>query len=182
MKRRDFMIAGGVSLMTSDVLLLSGREQPSERRGLLFAVIFEVRPTTSDYQHYLDLAKRLRPLLDQMDGFISIERFASHSRPGWILSLSYWADEAALVSWRTQPQHHEAQEQGRSGTFADYRLRVAQVIHESTASSKEWEPSRRTAYNDPARRAKPICWIASFHHTRRSLGFGFRFREHEGSR
>lgn len=94
----------------------------------MFAVAFEVLPSESGYQRYLDLAAELRPKLDAIDGFLAIERFASMSDPGWILSLSFWRDEAALVAWRRDGEHHAAQTQGRQGIFSDYRLRVLRIL------------------------------------------------------
>ena len=68
----------------------------------MIAVIFEVWPSSEGRQQYLDLAAALRPLLDGIDGFISIERFSSLSEPGKLLSLSFFRDEAALAQWRQQ--------------------------------------------------------------------------------
>ena len=62
----------------------------------MHAVIFEVEPQDARRQDYLDLAARLRPELERIDGFISVERFESLSQPGKILSLSFWRDEAAV--------------------------------------------------------------------------------------
>ncbi len=94
----------------------------------MFAVAFEVLPSESGYQRYLDTAAALRPILDAMDGFVSIERFRSLTDPGWILSLSFWRDEAALVRWRMQGEHRAAQAEGRVSVFDDYRLRVLRVL------------------------------------------------------
>ena len=96
----------------------------------MFAVIFEVEPAAGRHQDYLDIATALRPELEKIDGFVSIERFSSLTNPGKILSLSFWRDEAALIRWRQQEEHHRAQWQGRSGVFADYRLRVASVVRD----------------------------------------------------
>ena len=96
----------------------------------MIAVIFEVIPATGHQADYLRLAAELRPLLDTIDGFISIERFQSLSEPDKILSLSYWRDEAAIKAWRTQPEHGMAQSQGRGRIFSDYRLRVAAVVRD----------------------------------------------------
>ncbi|RJG08146.1 antibiotic biosynthesis monooxygenase [Noviherbaspirillum cavernae] len=93
----------------------------------MFAVIFEVLPSESGYQRYLDLAAALRPRLETIDGFLSIERFRSLSDAGWILSLSRWRDEAALVQWRGHGEHHAAQSEGRQSIFSDYRIRVARI-------------------------------------------------------
>jgi len=76
---------------------------------------------------YLDFAKLLRPEIEQIDGFIDNERFANIHNPEQILSLSTWANEKALIRWRTHAQHHRVQEQGRSLVFADYRLRVGEI-------------------------------------------------------
>lgn len=119
----------------------------------MFAVIFEVNPKPERYDEYLDLATMLRPELDTIDGFLSIERFVSQSRPGWILSLSFWRDEAAVVRWRTHGLHHEVQEKGRFEVFRDYRLRVAQVVTDDAMGKAQRRPDRRSAYNDL--RARP---------------------------
>jgi heme-degrading monooxygenase HmoA len=93
----------------------------------MIAVIFEVTPRAERLQQYLDLATELRPLLEQIDGFLSIERFSSLSEPGKLLSLSFWRDEAAVTAWRNLEQHRSTQALGRNHVFADYRLRVAEV-------------------------------------------------------
>ena len=124
----------------------------------MFAVIFEVNPKPERYDEYLDLATMLRPDLDTIDGFLSIERFASQSRPGWILSLSFWRDEAALVRWRTHELHHKVQEKGRFAVFRDYRLRVAQVVADDSPGAEPRRPDRRSAYNDT--RAHPPTFVA----------------------
>lgn len=96
----------------------------------MIAVIFEVWPVEGQAPEYLDLAASLKGDLEQMDGFISIERFESVTTKGKYLSLSFWRDEEAVQAWRNRQNHRNAQAQGRSGRFADYRLRVAQVIRD----------------------------------------------------
>ncbi|MDD2176010.1 antibiotic biosynthesis monooxygenase [Acidovorax sp. D2M1] len=96
----------------------------------MMAVIFEVVPAPGQKDAYLDAAAALRPVLEQMDGFISIERFQSLSEPGKLLSLSFWRDEDAVALWRQQEAHRAAQHEGRAGIFADYRLRVAAVVRD----------------------------------------------------
>ncbi|HEX8611153.1 MAG TPA: antibiotic biosynthesis monooxygenase [Telluria sp.] len=96
----------------------------------MIAVIFEVIPHDAQRQAYLDAAAGLRSDLEQMDGFVSIERFQSLSNPGKILSLSFWRDEEAVRGWRNHAMHRETQEQGRAFIFADYRLRVASVMRD----------------------------------------------------
>ena len=96
----------------------------------MIAVIFEVWPAEGRRQEYLDMAASLRPLLAEIDGFISIERFESLSEPGKILSLSFFRDEQAVAAWRQLEAHRRAQAKGRAGIFRDYRLRIAGVIRD----------------------------------------------------
>jgi heme-degrading monooxygenase HmoA len=96
----------------------------------MIAVIFEAQPRAGQTDAYLDAAARLRPLLAEIDGFISIERFESLTQPGKILSLSFWRDEDAVRQWRNVDAHRRIQAAGRGSIFADYRLRVAQVIRD----------------------------------------------------
>ena len=96
----------------------------------MIAVIFEVMPAPGRKQEYLDLAAALRPELEKIDGFISIERFASLTNEGKILSLSVFRDEAAVQAWRNLEGHRNAQARGRAGIFSDYRIRVASVLRD----------------------------------------------------
>ena len=96
----------------------------------MYAVIFEVEPTPGRRQDYLDIAAQLCPELEQIDGFISVERFQSLTQEGKILSLSFWRDEAAVTRWRRHEQHRDAQRAGRGGIFRNYRLRVAAVVRD----------------------------------------------------
>jgi heme-degrading monooxygenase HmoA len=93
----------------------------------MFAVIFTVQPKPSRFEEYLALAKALKPELEKIDGFIDNERFTSTRRQGWVLSLSTWRDEKAVIRWRTLGVHHAAQEKGRSEIFDDYHLRVGEI-------------------------------------------------------
>ena len=111
----------------------------------MIAVIFEVVPAPGRKQEYLDLAASLRPQLEKIDGFISIERFASLSNEGKVLSLSVFRDEAAIEAWRNVEGHRVAQAKGRAGIFSDYRIRVASVMRDYTLRDREQAPqdSRR---------------------------------------
>lgn len=96
----------------------------------MIAVIFEVQPYPDQKEAYLEAAASLRPLLEGVDGFISVERFESLSQPGRILSLSFWRDEAAVRHWRNLEAHRSVQAAGRERIFADYRIRAAEVIRD----------------------------------------------------
>ena len=97
----------------------------------MFSALFEVCPRSDQRDAYLIYAKMLRPELEQIDGFVDNIRYRSLTREGWILSLSGWASEKALVRWRTQARHHEVQERGRGDVLSDYHLRVGQVTQDT---------------------------------------------------
>jgi heme-degrading monooxygenase HmoA len=107
----------------------------------MIAVIFEVEPQPDKREAYLDLAGDLRPLLEQIDGFISVERFESLTQPGKLLSLSFWRDEEAIAEWRRLERHRSAQRAGRGVHFKDYRLRVASVLRDYGMNDRAEAPS-----------------------------------------
>ncbi|WCL54732.1 antibiotic biosynthesis monooxygenase family protein [Gimibacter soli] len=96
----------------------------------MIAVLFEAVASDAHTHEYFDLAGQLRPLLDEIDGFISIERFESITTPGKVLSLSFWRDEEAIQAWRRTVAHRKAQAVGRHHVFDDYRLRIAHVVRD----------------------------------------------------
>lgn len=96
----------------------------------MIAVIFEVLPHQQHRDEYFSIAKDLRPALETIDGFISIERFESLTEPGKVLSLSFWRDEEAVMAWRNIDEHRIAQHKGRNRIFGNYRLRVAHVMRD----------------------------------------------------
>jgi len=106
----------------------------------VIAVIFEGIAQDDRKEAYLDVAARLRPLLENIDGFVSIERFQSLTTPGKVLSLSFWRDEAAVRHWRNLAPHREAQRAGRESIFQDYRLRVAHVLRDYSMNERAQAP------------------------------------------
>jgi heme-degrading monooxygenase HmoA len=105
----------------------------------MIAVIFEAEPCERD--EYFAIAASLGPLLDKIDGFISIERFQSLANPERVLSLSFWRDEAAIAQWRSLEAHRAAQCAGRAGVFRDYRLRIASVVRDYGMRQREQAPA-----------------------------------------
>jgi heme-degrading monooxygenase HmoA len=97
----------------------------------MFSVIFEVNRKPDHLDEYLDLAKELKPILQQINGFVDNERFESRLRQGWLLSHSTWRDEKSVVRWRTEGRHHGVQEKGRFEIFQDYHLRVGEVVSDT---------------------------------------------------
>ncbi len=106
----------------------------------MIAVIFEVWPKAEHRQDYLELAAELRPLLEAIDGFVSVERFQSITEPGKMLSLSFFRDEAAVRAWRNTVEHRAAQEKGRGSYFAKYRLRVTHVVRDYGHDQRDETP------------------------------------------
>ncbi len=126
----------------------------------MIALFFEVQVKEGHVDPYLDLAASLKPALDAMGGCLFIERFKSLHRKNLLLSYQIWQDEGSMTAWRVDARHHAVQGRGRKEIFADYRIRVAQVVHEERPESPEWRPERLTPYNDPKRRA-PTFVVAS---------------------
>ena len=120
----------------------------------MIAVIFETRPRDGRKDDYLQAAARLKPMLEQIDGFISIERFASISQPHRILSLSFWRDEAAISRWRNMEAHREVQATGRTNILADYRLRVAHVVRDYGMNQRTQAPVDSKLAHDVANPAQ----------------------------
>jgi len=114
----------------------------------MIAVIFEVEPADNMTQQYLDLAADLKPQLESIDGFISIERFQSLTNQGKLLSLSYFRDENAIKEWRNLQSHRATQKLGRSSVFKDYRLRVAQVLRDYGMTDREQAPDDSKSTHD----------------------------------
>ena len=106
----------------------------------MIAVLFEAWPAADEHSRYLDLAEALRPDLDRIDGFVSIERFESLAEPGKLLSLSFWRDETAVAQWRNTPGHRTTQTAGRGGVFSDYRLRIAEVVRDYSMTDRAQAP------------------------------------------
>ena len=107
----------------------------------MIAVIFEVWPKAGKAAEYFDLAASLKPTLETIDGFISIERFESVTTRGKFLSLSFWRDGAAVQAWRNVEGHRMVQTKGRSEIFADYRIRVAGVMRDYGMNARDDAPA-----------------------------------------
>jgi heme-degrading monooxygenase HmoA len=116
----------------------------------MIAVMFEAWPAEGEMARYLDLAAALRPELEAIDGFLSIERFESLTEPGKLLSLSFFRDEAAVAAWRNQPAHRATQKAGRESVFDDYRLRIATVMRDYGMSERDEAPDDSRAAFSPA--------------------------------
>ncbi len=126
----------------------------------MISQFFEVQMRPGQVDRYLALAASLRPRLDAMGGCLFIDRFRSLTRDNLLLSYQIWQDEGSMIAWRVDAKHHTVQETGREQVFADYRIRIAQVVHEERPGASVWRPERLSAYNDPVRRP-PTFVVAS---------------------
>jgi heme-degrading monooxygenase HmoA len=126
----------------------------------MIALFFEVQTRPGHRDQYLGLAASLKPDLAAMGGCLFIDRFQSLTREDLLLSYQIWQDEGAMTAWRVHAYHHEVQKIGREEVFSDYRIRIAQVIHEARPGQPNWQPERRTPYNDPARRPPTYVLVA----------------------
>ena len=106
----------------------------------MIVVIFEVMPAEGKKDAYLDIAADMRPLVEQVEGFLGVERFQSLTNPDKLLSLSFFEDEDAVLRWRKLAAHRNAQSKGRSGIFSDYHLRVAHVIRDYGMFDRDQAP------------------------------------------
>ena len=107
----------------------------------MIAVIFEVYPHEEHKLEYLDIAASLKPVLEQVDGFISVERFQSLTDPKKLLSISFFENEDALEEWRNVMAHRNAQRKGRQDLFDDYRIRVSHVLRDYGMNEREEVPA-----------------------------------------
>jgi heme-degrading monooxygenase HmoA len=122
-------------------LLLSRGAPAGKGVTSMMAVIFEVWPAKGRKDDYLKLAASLRAEVEQIDGFISVERFESLYEEGKLLSLQFWRDEASITAWRNHLRHRQAQAVGRGGMFADYRLRIAEVVRDYGPEDRAQAPA-----------------------------------------
>lgn len=113
----------------------------------MIAVIFEVIPNQGKKEEYLDISASLRPELDHIEGFISIERFQSFNDPEKVLSLSFWKDEESIQQWRNLEMHRHAQEKGRHEIFKEYHLRIATVVRDYGMFDREETPEDSSEYH-----------------------------------
>lgn len=113
----------------------------------MIAVIFELEPKAGQEGAYFDTARELAPLLEGIDGFISVERFESLKVPGKYLSLSFWRDERAVEAWRNLEAHRAGQARGRSEIFEEYRLRVAHVVRDYGLTARTEAPADSRAHH-----------------------------------
>ncbi len=132
----------------------------SQKEFFMISQFFEIQVKEGGADQYLDIAASLKPRLEAMGGCLFIDRFKSMTRENCLLSYQVWQDEGSMVAWRVEASHHKAQQTGRKSIFSDYRIRIAQVLHEARPNGSTWQPERISPYNDPSRR-RPTYVLAT---------------------
>ena len=136
----------------------------------MISQFFEVQIKEGQVDRYLNLAASLKPSLEAMGGCLFLDRFKSLTRKNLLLSYQIWLDEGSMIAWRVDAKHHTVQETGREQVFADYRIRIAQVVHEERSEKLAWRPERLSPYNDPKRR--PPTFVVASESRNRELSVG----------
>ncbi len=119
----------------------------------MYAVIFEVKPTSEGKEEYLEIAGKLKEFLKDQPGFISIERFQSMVEEDKVLSLSFWKDESCIEMWRNVIEHRHGQKAGKDRLFESYRIRVAQVARDYTDLERDEAPQDSNQFFDSAEKS-----------------------------
>ncbi len=96
----------------------------------MIAMIFEFWLDEDHIDAYTAHSKRMRELVDTIDGFISVERYQSDADANKILALGFFRDEEAVAAWRNHAEHQQAQKIGKERYYTDYRLRMAEVVRD----------------------------------------------------
>ena len=107
----------------------------------MIAIIFEVFPKSRKKDEYLRFASEMRSLVDQIEGFISVERFQSITYPNKLLSISLFENEAAVDEWRNLSTHRKMQSKGRKELFEDYDIKVVQVLRNYSMLDRKEAPT-----------------------------------------
>jgi len=114
----------------------------------MIAVIFEAIPNEAQKNTYFTIAAALRPELEKIPGFISVERFQSLTNPEKLLSLSFWENEESVLQWRNIEMHRQAQAVGRNSIFRDYHLRIAHVMRDYGMFNRAQAPVDSRAFHE----------------------------------
>lgn len=88
------------------------------------AVIFTSRRTEGDHG-YGTIARRMEELGSRYDGFLGLESVRSADGTG--ITVSYWRDETAILAWKRDTEHLQAQRGGREIWYEAYEVRITRV-------------------------------------------------------
>jgi heme-degrading monooxygenase HmoA len=99
-----------------------------ERRAGEVAVIFASQRNGRDAPGYDAAAAAMDALAARQPGYRGIE--SARGDDGYGVTVSYWADEAAAIAWRDQPDHAATREAGRARWYDRYSVTVAAVTRD----------------------------------------------------
>ena len=88
------------------------------------AVIFTSQRRAPD-PAYDATAQAMVELAARQPGYLGVE--SARGADGLGITVSYWADEAAIAAWRAELRHQAARDGGRLHWYAHYELRIARV-------------------------------------------------------
>lgn len=92
---------------------------------MYYAVIFTSTRTEIE-AGYTEMANKMVELAKAQPGFIGVE--SARNEIG--ITVSYWDSLDAIQKWKTNMEHLEAQENGRTTWYKNYKVRIAKVERE----------------------------------------------------
>lgn len=90
-----------------------------------YAVIFtSIR--TNDDDGYGEMSERMLNLAEKQTGFLGVES----ARETIGITVSYWSNLESIQSWKSNIEHLEAQQKGRSLWYESFKVRITKVERE----------------------------------------------------
>jgi len=90
-----------------------------------YAVIFSSIRENDD-EEYGIMAKKMDALAKIQPGFLGFETV--RGKVG--LSISYWEDIESIQNWKSNVDHQEAQQKGKTDWYSRFKVRIAKVERE----------------------------------------------------
>ena len=95
-----------------------------DRQGQV-AVIFLSQRHDADAGGYAVAAAAMEALAAAQPGFRGVD--SARGADGFGITVSWWADEAAALAWRTHADHAAIRDRGRADWYDAYEVAVATV-------------------------------------------------------
>jgi heme-degrading monooxygenase HmoA len=93
----------------------------------MILVVFRSRNRPdADLAEYAKRSTRMRELVQEHPGFISIENFEGPD--GEELSLELFENDESVQAWRANPEHREVQRWAREELYSWYSVQASEVI------------------------------------------------------
>jgi heme-degrading monooxygenase HmoA len=89
-----------------------------------YAVIFTSKLKSDD--GYSNMAQKMEQLAKTQKGFLGIDS----ARNDLGITVSYWESLKAIASWKSNLEHIEAQNKGKTLWYKWYSVRICKVEHE----------------------------------------------------